>query len=387
MRKIILLPIVLFGLLLQQSYSQNAPVTYAPQVTCDPETTIDIPITVTDFNNIGGLSLTLHFDPLVIDYQSYTNNSNFPGLQISEQTPGKITAGGLIFFGPGINLSDNSVLFTLTFYCIGGSSGLQWFDDGISCEYTDNLFSPLNDSPTCLYYQDGTVNESSFQLGLKVYLEGAFQNGEMTSSLKDLNLVPSSQPYSGSPWNYDGTETVSSIPEDIVDWVLVELRESAGDASSATADKAISQQAGFLLKDGSVINANECSFGNLKFSVSLTSNLYVVVYHRNHIAAISANPIIIINGIGNYNFSSGESKVLGGSLGHKELAVGIWGLPAGDSNADGVINELDKQNDLDQYSGTNGYNSADLSFDSQINNIDKNEYWDLNFEFLSRVPQ
>jgi len=386
MRKIILFSIIFFVLLLQNTYSQNAPVTYAPHITCDSATTIDIPITVTDFNNIGALSLKLQFDASVLDYQSYTNNSNFPGLLIFEQTTGEITAGGVIFFGPGISLSDNSILFTLTFDCIGGSTELLWFDNGISCEYSDDQFNPLNDSPTCSYYKNGSINESSIQLGLDLYLEGAFMNGEMTTQLKDLNLVPTSQPYTGSPWNYDGIETVSSIPEDVVDWILVELRESTGDASTATADKSIARQAGFLLKDGSIINANECSFGDLKFSVSLNDNLYVVVYHRNHIAVITADPLTIINETGNYNFSSGEALALGGSLGHKELSTGVWGLAAGDSNADGIINELDKQNDFDQSAGTMGYLNADFSMDSQNNNIDKNDFWYLNFGFTSRVP-
>lgn len=366
--------------------AQNAPATSVPDTTCDPGTYLDIPVTVADFNNIGALSLTLVFDSLVLDYQSYTNNSGFPSLLVFEQTTGEITAGGIIQYGnPGINLSDNSVLFTLTFYCIGGTTGLQWFDDGGSCEYTDDQFVPLNDSPTCTYYKNGSVNESNIQLELKVYLEGAFVNGEMLTMLNDLNLIPTSQPYSGPPWNYDGLESVSSIPENVIDWVLVELRQSTGDASTATPDKEIAKQAGFLLKDGSIKNSSICSNGNLKFSVSLTANLYVVIYHRNHVAVISANPIIIFNGNGAYDFSSGESKVLGGNSGHKELSNGIWGLAAGDSNGDGNIDGLDKQ-EWDQYVGTWGYLPSDFSFDSQINNLDKNDFWNLNFGFIGKVP-
>jgi hypothetical protein len=371
----------------QDLNAQNAPHTIAPEITCNPGATVDIPITVTDFNNIGALSLTFQFDGLVLDYQSYTNNSGFPGLLIFEQTPGKITAGGFIQYGdPGINLPDNSVLFTLAFYCNEGSTGLQWFDDGGSCEYTDDQFNPLNDSPTCSYYTNGSVNDNSFQLELKVFLEGAFQNGEMTTELNDLGLIPTSQPYSGSPWYYDGLEAVSSIHENVVDWVLVELRESTGDASTATVDKVIAKQAGFLLKDGTIKNASDCGFHNLDFSVSYTDNLYIVIFHRNHVAAISANPIAILNGNGIYDFSSAESKVLGGSLGHKELSSGIWGLAAGDSNGDGNIDEMDKQNEWAQHTGTWGYLLSDFSFDSQIDNFDKNDFWNLNFGFIGRVP-
>lgn len=387
MRIKLFLAFLLFGLMLQQLIAQNAPVTTAPQITCNSGTSVDIPITVTDFNNIGVLSLTLHYDESALTYQSSTNNSGFPGLSVNGGIAGTIIAGGFIFPGqPGIFLPDNSVLFTLTFNCTGESTQIEWFDNGESCEYADDQYTPLNDNPTCEYYQNGSVNDNSFQIGLKVFLEGAFMGSEMTTSLKGSNLIPSSHPYSGLPWNYDGLETVSSIPEDVVDWVLVELRESIGDASTATVDKVIAQQAGLLLKDGSIINADECNYGNLKFSVSFTDNLYVVIYHRNHISAISANPILLFNGNGNYDFRSGEFQVLEGSLGHKELSSGIWGLTAGDSNGDGEIDILDKQNVWDQEAGTVGYLNTDFSLDSQNDNKDKNDFWSLNFGFMSRVP-
>ena len=385
MKTIILLSGLLFYLVLPQLKAQNAPHTTAPEITCDPGTTVDIPITVTDFNNIGAVSLTLLFDESVLTYQSSTNNSGFPGLVIFGAIAGKIGIGGYIQEGnPGITLADNSVLFTLTFYCTGGYTGLQWFDDGGSCEYTDDQFNPLNDSPTCLYYINGSVNESSFQIGLKVFLEGAFLDGEMRTELNDLGLVPDSQPYSGLPWNYDGCESISSIPENVVDWVLVELRESSGDASTATSDKTIARQAGLLMKDGSVINADGSI--NLGFSVSYADNLYVVIYHRNHISVISANPISIFNGNGTYDFSSAESQVWEGILGHKELSSGIWGLAAGDSNGDGNINEQDKQDEWNPNTGTWGYLPSDFSFDSQIDNLDKNDFWNLNLGFIGRVP-
>jgi len=383
MRVLILLSVLIIT---SNIFGQNAPITSAPEITCDPGTFIDIPITVTDFNNIGAFSLTLHYEDSVLNYQSYTNNSGFPSLMVSGAIAGQITSGGLNFTGPGISLPDNSVLFTLTFLCEDGSTELVWFDEGGSCEYTDYLYNPLDDTPTCLYYQNGSVNDNSFQLVLKVFLEGAYENGEMSTTLKDKGLIPVTQPYSGSPWFYDGTESMSSIPENAVDWVLVEMRETQGDASTATSDKMIARQAGLLMKDGSIKHIDDCGIGNLRFSDSYSDNLYVVIYHRNHIAVISASPLIFFNGNSNYNFTIGESKALGGSSGHKEIAPGVWGLVAGDSNADGVINALDKQNSLDPSSGSSGYSTADLSFDSQIDNRDKNEFWYLNYLFLSQVP-
>ena len=365
--------------------SMDAPATMAPDATGIPGSTISIPVTINDFNNIGSFDLNLQYNDLVLTYQSFTNDSGFPGLAVDGTTTGTITATGFINPGGyGFNISDNSILFTLNFLYLGGTTDLTWFDNGTSCQYEGYPdYNILIDSPTEGYYFNGTVSEA-IQLGLNVFLEGPFYNGEMTTSLKDNNLIPLSHPYSVAPWNYVGSESVINIPEDAVDWVLIELRETTGDASTATEDKRIAERVGFLLKDGSIKDIDGTS--NIEFPVSPSDNLFIVVYHRNHVAVISASPTAIFNGYGNYDFSTGESKAWGGSAGHKQLSTGIWGMAAGDSNADRIINDLDKQNAWDINAGMQGYTSFDFSFDSQTNNKDKNEFWDMNLNFSSQVP-
>ena len=53
----------------------------------------------------------------------------------------------------------------------------------------------------------------------------------MNTSLLTGGYIPTTQPYSGAPWSYSGTESVGSIPALVVDWILVELRTrySSGD--------------------------------------------------------------------------------------------------------------------------------------------------------------
>ena len=94
--------------------------------------------------------------------------------------------------------------------------------------------------------------ESGITLDLTVFLEGPF---DVTDMKTDLNLIlPLGQPYYTAPWNYTGTESVASIPNsNVVDWVLVELRETTGDASTASSDSIIAQKAAFILNDGSVV--------------------------------------------------------------------------------------------------------------------------------------
>ena len=96
----------------------------------------------------------------------------------------------------------------------------------------------------------------------------------MGTSLTILNFLPLSQPYSIPPWNYNGTESVVSIPNpDIVDWILVEFRD-APDAASAIPATTIERQAAFLKNDGSVVSLDGTSI--LSFNHSIIQSLFVV---------------------------------------------------------------------------------------------------------------
>jgi hypothetical protein len=230
-----------------------------------------------------------------------------------------------------------------------------------------------------------TVVVSEINVNIVVQLEGAFQNTDMSTELNNLNLIPLSQPYSSPPWNYNGTESVTVIPAYVVDWVLVELRESSGDASTATSDKSIIKQAAFLMKDGTVKDINGLQIPH--FVLSLHENLYIVIIHRNHLPVISAISPSIFNGNCFYDFSSGVNQALGGNLGHKQIEPGIWGMRAGDGNSDGYVNDADKLNFWNTNAGKRGYISSDFSMDSQIDNTDKNDFWYENRGYNSFVPQ
>lgn len=385
MNKINHLTILFFSLLVQVTLGQNAPVTMVPEVTCGIGEQINIPVTVIDFINIGALSLTLNFDEAVLDYQSFSNNSNFPGLLIFEQLPGKIVVSGLNPYGnPGITLDDNAVLFTLNFYCLGGATSLWWNDLGGTCEYADDQYNPLNDSPTCSFYKNGSVNYITINLAVKAYLEGPFTGGQMSSQLNDLNIIPTSQPYASAPWYFGCPSGVAGIPASAVDWILVELRCSPEGPAFATSDKKVAENLGFIMTDGTIRQTD--GLHNLQFSVPTIDDLYIVIYHRNHVSVMASVSLSVISGVGAYDFSNDEFSVWGGNSAHVQLSPGFWGMAAGDSNGDGYINSSDKNDMIDLTIGLKGYLQTDVNFDSQVNNMDKNDFWAKNLGFYSKVP-
>lgn len=241
--------------------------------------------------------------------------------------------------------------------------------------------STLSGSTTGAYK---TTEAVRYYLALTAFLEGPFATGTMSTALNSGGFLPLSQPFNTCPWNYKGTESVSAIPNtNIVDWVLVELRETAGDSTTATSVKRINRQACFILNDGTIVGKDGVS--DPRFNFTITEDLYGIIYHPNHVEIMSANGLLLNSETFEYDFTSGEGQVYGGGNGHKQLASGIWGMASGDGNGDGQVNLGDKNDVWAVQSGMSGYLSGDFNLDSQVNNGDKVDYWAPNAGFGSQV--
>lgn len=223
-------------------------------------------------------------------------------------------------------------------------------------------------------------------LNLKVYLEGPWNGTEMLRFLNTYGYMPLTQPYSAAPWNYYGTESVASIPNiDIVDWVLIELRDAPGDASTATASTMVDRMAGFVLRDGTIACIDGIT--PIQVTTSIANNLYVVVWHRNHMGIMSDMPVVMNNGNYYYDFSTAASKVCGGVLCYKEIGPGVWGMVSGEGIPDGQINSVDKIDAWSPQSGSSGYQSGDFNMNGNVDNTDKIDFWSPNAGMGHQIPQ
>jgi hypothetical protein len=150
----------------------TAPVTMLPELDGCLGETLDIPVTVDNFNNIGAVSLTLTYEPSVLTFSGVTNNAGFP-LLFGGSTPGIFTAGG--YSDEGISYPDQTVLFTIHFMYTGGNTALAWSDNGSSCEYQDAEDNTLFDLPFASFYQNGNVTEL-FEVESPVFADGEFSS-------------------------------------------------------------------------------------------------------------------------------------------------------------------------------------------------------------------
>jgi hypothetical protein len=218
---------------------------------------------------------------------------------------------------------------------------------------------------------------------LTVFLEGPFNGTAMDYDLDLAGKLPVNQPYSTAPWLYAGTENISIAPNaNITDWVLVELRNTDGDASTATSEKRIHRQAALLLADGSIVKTDGVS--PITFTGAILNNLYVLIWHRDHLAVMSATPLSPADGNYTYNFTDALSKAY--LDGQKSLGGGKFGMTGGDSDANGIVETADKDVNWDSETGKAGYYKSDLNLDTQVNNPDKNQVWLPNIGTLSKVP-
>jgi hypothetical protein len=217
---------------------------------------------------------------------------------------------------------------------------------------------------------------------IKVWLQGPFNGVDMNASL--TAFLPTTQPYNASPWNYTNCEHFTGLPPaNVVDWILVELRD-APSAATATSATMIDRQAALLMKDGSIKRTD--GLNPVIFDVTPVNNLYMIIWQRNHLAVMSANPLVNTGGVYNYDFSTGANQVYGGSLGHKEIATGIWGMISGDGDANKQVNNADKNDVWKLQAGTSGYKAGDFDMNAQVNNNDKIDQWKPNSGRSSQVP-
>lgn len=233
--------------------------------------------------------------------------------------------------------------------------------------------------------QAGSITHRK-NLSLKAFMEGPFdlytEKMVMNISAEDF---PSTQPYNTAPWNYAGTENFSGLPgSNIIDWVLVELRDATS-APLATSATIVARQAALLRDDGSIVSADGVSF--LQFDNLITHQLYAVIYHRNHLGIMSAFPLEIEKGVYTYNFSGPAGQIYLGNLGSKELAPGIWGMISGDADGNSIVEEADKSAIWETHAGLNGYLASDLNLDGDANNKDKDDYWLPNLGKGSTIPE
>lgn len=209
-----------------------------------------------------------------------------------------------------------------------------------------------------------TIVGGKGEFDLTALLSGPYSgNGQMSTNLSNLSLVPLSQPYNTPPWNYAGTETVDNIESNVVDWVLVSVRREA------EKNTVIGTVAGLLLDDGKIVNT-EGGLISFEEEIDIQDSIYIAVYHRNHVGIMSSTKVGSENNVYVYDFTTGSSQIYGGANAIQNLAAGEFGLWSGDADGNGQVQNVDNELLL-QFIGNSGYRGTDLDMNSEVQNSDR----------------
>lgn len=227
---------------------------------------------------------------------------------------------------PGNSVEVNLFWGTNDFYFKFPANTSEWkkYSLSQSTNGTTTMFIPDSVTTFSVFirsvdYTSGTTKiggmwlaKPKLKLDTKIFLEGAFvENDSMSTALSTTPEFPKTQPYSAAPFNYTGTESVTTVPNNVVDWILVELRDTTN------LQTVIATRAAFLLSDGHIVDLDGAS--PVDFLVS-GNKYYVVVKHRNHLAVMSKHPKRLSNNkVNTYDFTTGKGKFYGEDAGSKKL--------------------------------------------------------------------
>ncbi|MCB9159290.1 MAG: S8 family serine peptidase [Caldilineaceae bacterium] len=176
----------------------------------------------------------------------------------------------------------------------------------------------------------------------RVILQGAYDPvaQRMRDDLRTLADFPLTSPYGGSESTTLVRLADGDIDSAVVDWALLELR------SPITPSLVIAQQAVLVQRDGQVVDA-ATGTAPVVFANMLAGDYYVAIRHRNHLGVMTANPVTIDAGAPVVDFTALGDAGTYGTAAQKELAAGVYGLWAGDTNSDGKVVYAGQDNDKD----------------------------------------
>lgn len=218
------------------------------------------------------------------------------------------------------------------------------------------------------------LNNAKVAVDMQLALQGAWSGNSMHNTLRNRDLIPARQPYHQQPWFYNGSEQNDSLPADIVDWVLVELKN--------TAFQTVARKAALLKTNGQIVEPD----GTSELCIGQAADsLYLVVHHRNHLPIMSAMPLFLNETVSTFNFTTDQTQAYGNDT-MVEISPGTFAFPAGNGLPDDSISTEDINSVWGPEAGTAGYRQGDFNLNGEVQNNDKNLYWKIARGKTSGIP-
>ena len=226
--------------------------------------------------------------------------------------------------------------FNGTDYTALATTGAATTVDGISS--VTNVGLVLDDTDYVIIGDSGLLRAF---LAAKIILQGPYQASQdlMRDQLRTKSLIPLEEPYSDmaafTHVSGGGGETVDALEDfdyvadgdDIVDWVFLEIRDSA--------DAVVSTRSALLQRDGDIIDIDG-SNSAVSFEGITLDNYTIVVRHRNHLGVKSSGIVSMSPGTtAVYDFTFAVNQAVGDQ--QEELETGVYGVYGGNANGESAV--------------------------------------------------
>lgn len=175
-----------------------------------------VPVTVTDFTDIGNIKLTLLYQSTCVTYISATLNPAFTGMTVNSATPGKliITWNGTT----GVTLPDQTHLLDLTFTYVISTSSLQWEIGSTTCKYkkyAGGSYTACIDQPYENFYINGGVSNRSAPITIAAVtpeaIPGNYPIQVMVVDFSSISAISFSLEYDPDVLTYLDTYTINPV--------------------------------------------------------------------------------------------------------------------------------------------------------------------------------
>lgn len=203
------------------------------------------------------------------------------------------------------------------------------------------------------------IGQQSLRLMAKVILQGAWNGTAMRTDLKTAGIIPATDPYGQ---NTTPAVSPNATAAAVVDWVLVELRDSTNPAT------VVASRAALVLSNGNIVDTGYLQ--PVAFTNIGAANYKVAIRHRNHLGAMSLNVVDFSTGVGTVDFTLAGTAAYGNNA-RKDLGSGVMGLWAGNVDGDQAIRHSAKPSDasgvISAVLNHSGNTSADPGYTGFIN--------------------
>lgn len=289
----------------------------------------------------------MQYDEIRITYVQLANLSVSSFMQL--YSVNRVPPAPLVPVPPATSCPGTSMRLAIS--NVAPNTSYKWYNDAGTIVSTDTFYNatvPANGVTTNFYVTSSTcpgvesaptvaaltgTNANCVAFSPIAYLQGAFdgnRNRDVTPGWAAILAAnATSQPYNTPAFQYPGTESVlpsaftssAVLLNDIVDWVLLELKDAAGNI--------VDRKAAFVLENGNVTNPDKSQPVVMK---ATAGSYYLTIRHRNHLG-LSSNLTPYVAGNNLFDFTSATDATLFGDANAFTTLNGHTAMRAGNANS------------------------------------------------------